>query len=82
MKRSVTVSLGETAIEVGTLVFEASGNRRLGSFAYADAWLASPACFALSPDAPLVSGYQFLAIKGTQRSARSIVPSDWSRART
>ena len=61
MKRSMTVCLGEDAVEIGTLVFEASGNRRLASFAYAGTWLASSARFALSPDLPLVTGYQFRA---------------------
>ena len=41
MKRSMTVCLGEDAVEVGTLAFEAKGTRRSASFVYADSWLAN-----------------------------------------
>ena len=34
MKRSMTVCVGEDAIEVGTLAFEAKGTRRSASFVY------------------------------------------------
>jgi hypothetical protein len=33
VKRSATICLGEEALEVGTLVFEASGARRAVAFA-------------------------------------------------
>lgn len=55
MKRSMSVCLGEDAVEVGTLAFEARGTRRSASFVYADGWLVNPDRFALSPDLPLVT---------------------------
>ena len=84
MKRGMTVCLGDDMVEVGTLVFEASGNRRLASFAYADAWLANPARFALSPDLPLVTGYQFRANKSPDQSTffgcfADTEPDGWGR---
>jgi serine/threonine-protein kinase HipA len=84
MKRSVTVCLGEDAVEVGTLSFEVRGSRRSAAFAYADAWLAHPARFALSPDLPLVSGYQFRANKDANQSAffgcfADTEPDGWGR---
>lgn len=84
MKRSITVCLGEDALEAGALVFETSGNRRLASFAYADSWLANPERFALSPDLPLVTGYQFRAIKDPNQSAffgcfADVEPDGWGR---
>ena len=38
MKRSMFVCLGEDAVEVDTLAFEARGTRRSDSFAYRDGW--------------------------------------------
>ena len=84
MKSSVAVWLGEDAVEVGTLVFEASGARRSVSFAYKDSWLASPQRFALSPDLPLASGYQYRAGKDGGQSAffsclADTEPDGWAR---
>lgn len=80
----MTVCLGEGAVEVGTLAFETSGNRRMASFAYADTWLASNSRFALSPDLPLVTGYQFRAHKIPDQSAffgcfEDTEPDGWGR---
>ena len=84
MRNSVSVWLGEDAVEVGTLVFEARGARRSVSFAYKDSWLASPERFALSPDLPLASGYQFRAGKGSGESVffsclADTEPDGWGR---
>lgn len=84
MKRSFAVCLGEDAVEAGTLTFEARGPRRSVSFAYADTWLANPDRFALSPDLPLVSGYQFRAGKDPNQSAffgcfADVEPDGWGR---
>lgn len=84
MKRSVTVCLGEGAIETGTLTFEAQGARRLASFVYANTWLAHPARFALSPDLPLVSGHQYRANQDAAQSAffgclADAEPDGWGR---
>jgi serine/threonine-protein kinase HipA len=84
MKRTMSVSLGQDAIEVGTLVFEASGARRAVAFAYREEWLASPNCFALSPDLPLVSGYQYHANTDAGQSVffacfSDVEPDGWGR---
>lgn len=84
MKRSMTVCLGEDAVEVGTLAFEAKGTRRSASFVYADSWLANSGRFALSPDLPLVTGYQFRANKNHSQSAffgcfADVEPDGWGR---
>lgn len=59
LKQSIPVCLGEKAVDLGTLVFESAGSRVAASFAYAQRWLDSPDRFALSPDLPLYSGFQF-----------------------
>lgn len=84
MKRAATVCLGEEAVEVGTLAFEARGARQAVSFVYADSWLASSDRFALSPDLPLVSGHQFCVHKDPNQSAffgcfADVEPDGWGR---
>jgi len=84
LKRSITVCLGESAIEVGTLAFEAKGARQAVSFAYTADWLAHPDRFALSPDLALVSGNQFRARKDPNQSAffgcfADVEPDGWGR---
>ncbi len=80
----MTVCLGEDAVEVGTLAFEAKGTRRSASFAYRESWLVNPERFALSPDLPLVTGYQFRANKDMNPSAffgcfADVEPDGWGR---
>jgi serine/threonine-protein kinase HipA len=80
----MAVCLGEDAVEVGTLAFEAKGARRSASFIYADSWLANPDRFALSPDLPLVNGYQYRANKDPNQSAffgcfADAEPDGWGR---
>lgn len=84
MKRTTTVCLGENPVEVGTLTFEARGHRHSVSFAYGDRWLANLDRFALSPDLPLVSGYQYRANKDPNQSAffgcfADVEPDGWGR---
>jgi len=80
----MTVCLGEDPVEVGTLVFETAGARQTASFAYAESWLANPDRFALSPDLPLVAGYQYRANKDPNQSAffgcfADVEPDGWGR---
>jgi len=80
----MTVCVGEDAVDVGTLAFEAKGTRRVAAFAYADNWLANPDRFALSPDLPLVTGHQFRANKDPNQSAffgcfSDVEPDGWGR---
>lgn len=59
MRRVLDVFLGETALQVGTLRFEAQGARQSAGFEYHPDWLAAEDRFALEPGLPLVSGMQF-----------------------
>lgn len=84
MKRSMSVCLGEDGLQVGTLTFEARGARRVAAFAYADSWLENSERFALSPDLPLVTGYQYRANKDANQSAffgcfADVEPDGWGR---
>jgi serine/threonine-protein kinase HipA len=78
------VCLGEDGLQVGTLTFEARGARRVAAFVYADSWLENPERFALSPDLPLVTGYQYRANKDDYQSAffgcfADVEPDGWGR---
>ena len=59
MKRTVTVWLGETARQVGTLRFDVQGARQSAGFEYHSSWLESEDAFAIEPNLPLVAGMQF-----------------------
>ncbi|MGF6313152.1 serine/threonine-protein kinase HipA [Bradyrhizobium sp. i1.8.4] len=52
-QRILKVCVGEAGIEVGTLRFEAQGNREFSSFQYDDGWLADKRAFAIAPSLPL-----------------------------
>ena len=80
----MSVCLGEDGLQVGTLTFEARGARRVAAFAYADSWLENSERFALSPDLPLVTGYQYRANKDANQSAffgcfADVEPDGWGR---
>lgn len=84
MKRTMTVCLGEDAIEVGTLSFEARGARSSVAFSYNDKWLDNPDRFELSPDLPLGPGYQYHPGKDSNQSAffscfADVEPDGWGR---
>lgn len=59
MKRTIKVFLGEAQRPVGTLLFNAEGNREAAAFRYDEAWLAHPERFQIDPALPLVSGPQY-----------------------
>lgn len=84
MKRIMEVCLGEGAVVVGTLAFEAEGNRKVAAFSYNESWLSSPERFELSPDIPLVPGYQYRSNKVMGQSAffdcfADVEPDGWGR---
>lgn len=58
IRQQVEVYIGKTGIPVGSLTYVKQGRRENSTVAYDDAWLASPARFAISADLPLASGYQ------------------------
>ena len=64
MRRLIKVFIGEACIPVGTLAFNADGNREAAAFAYTDSWLNQPAGFQIDPTLPLLPGTQFHT-KGT-----------------
>jgi len=51
----VTVVIGDRALPVGTLNFDARAGRETSAFRYGEAWLNSPEAFPLSPWLPLNS---------------------------
>lgn len=59
MKRTIQVFLGNEALRLGTLHFDAAGARQRAAFEYADAWLRSVDRFGIDPSLPLVAGPQF-----------------------
>jgi serine/threonine-protein kinase HipA len=59
VKRTLQVFLGDASHRIGTLHFDASGNRERATFTYDGTWLADPDRFAVAPDLPLVPGPQF-----------------------
>jgi serine/threonine-protein kinase HipA len=52
-QRILKVCIGNAGIEVGTLHFEAQGNREFSSFQYEDGWINSDRGFAITPSMPL-----------------------------
>ncbi len=58
IRAALQVQLGATGVLVGELVFVQQGRREFSQFQYASSWLQDPERFAISPDLPLVPGYQ------------------------
>lgn len=58
LKQNATVCIGQAGQTVGQLSYVKEGAREYSGFAYDNAWLRDPARFAVSPDLPLVGGYQ------------------------
>ena len=59
MNRQINVFLGASGQRIGTLFFNAAGNRESGGFEYADTWLAWPGHFQIDPALPLNRGRLF-----------------------
>lgn len=57
-RTSLQAHLGAGGTLVGELSFIRQGRRELSQFQYAASWLADANRFELSPDLPLVAGYQ------------------------
>lgn len=81
--RTLLVCLGDTGLEVGELQFSTQGQKEVSAFQYSPAWLRHPDCFALSPDLPLNTGFQYRAgSKETSTFAGAIAdtePDGWGR---
>jgi hypothetical protein len=54
----VDVCVGKAGVLAGHLGYAKQGQREFSTFAYDTQWLASPSRFEVSPDLPLVAGFQ------------------------
>jgi len=59
LQQTVQVAVGEAALSLGSLTYGKDGKREYSTFGYAESWLSDASRFEISPDLPLVSGYQF-----------------------
>lgn len=81
--RMLRVYLGDTGLEVGELQFSQQGQKEVSAFRYSPSWLSNPDCFALSPDLPLSTDFQYrTGSKETSTFAGAIAdtePDGWGR---
>jgi serine/threonine-protein kinase HipA len=83
-QHALKVCVGDSGLEVGTLRFEAQGNREFSSFDYADSWIQNPRGFAIAPSMPLESNRYFFKKEGDLVSAlppalSDTTPDSWGR---
>jgi len=84
VKKKCTVFVGENPIELGKLSYEKRGQKSTSAFLYSDSWLRNPDQFALSPDLPLISGYQFHSARTSDEPTffacfSDIEPDGWGK---
>ncbi|WP_320188647.1 type II toxin-antitoxin system HipA family toxin (plasmid) [Agrobacterium rosae] len=84
MAKALQVCIGNSGILVGTLRFEAQGNREFSSFEYADTWIDNPRGFAIAPSMPLDGGQFFYKKDGDYVSPLPMpiadtTPDSWGR---
>jgi serine/threonine-protein kinase HipA len=84
-RTTLTVCIGEPAIVVGTLTFEATGNREHSAFQYADSWLQNPRRFAIEPALPLDDARRFFRAEAANssplpRAFADTAPDSWGRS--
>ena len=82
MKHILKVCIGSRAITAGFLAFDPD-RPNCSQFVYADDFFARPEAFALSPDLPLMAGWQIVR-RGTKRSpfpwaVSDCEPDSWGR---
>lgn len=56
--QTLGVCIGKTGLPAGQLTYAKQGQREYSAFAYGAAWLGSAERFEVSPDLPLVAGFQ------------------------
>ncbi len=71
-------------MEVGKLSYEKKGQKSTSAFLYSDSWLRNRDQFALSPDLPLISGYQFHSARTSDESPffacfSDVEPDGWGK---
>ena len=81
---TLSVCMGDQGLDVGTLMFEAQGNRQFSRFQYATAWLENPKGFALAPSMPLRDAPFFYRPEGLHGSPlppplSDTTPDSWGR---
>lgn len=59
LQQTVQVAVGEAALSLGSLTYGKDGKREYSTFRYAESWLSDASRFEISPDLPLITGYQF-----------------------
>lgn len=59
LQQTVQVAVGEAALSLGSLTYGKDGKREYSTFRYAESWLSDASRFEISPDLPLIPGYQF-----------------------
>ena len=64
MNRQIKVYIGDVKRLVGTLFFNASGNRESSGFEYSPEWIESSKSFEIDPALPLGHGRAFDRRKG------------------
>lgn len=84
MRKECTIFVGENPIEVGKLSYEKKGQKSTSAFLYSESWLRNPDQFALSPDLPLISGYQFHSARTSDESPffacfSDVEPDGWGK---
>jgi serine/threonine-protein kinase HipA len=84
MRKECTIFVGENPIEVGKLSYEKKGQKSTSAFLYSDSWLRNQNQFALSPDLPLISGYQFHSARTSDESPffacfSDVEPDGWGK---
>jgi len=78
------IQLGAEGLPVGELVYAQQGRRVYSQFAYAPSWLAHAQGFEISPDLPLLPGYQVRKASNTGDSVfhfalADTAPDAWGR---
>lgn len=84
VNRSVSVTIGEASLALGTLNYTRQGVRESSAFAYAQTWLESAHRFAVSPDLPLTAARQFKKAASRENSVfhgaiADAEPDGWGR---
>lgn len=83
MKRQIKVYIGEAKKPVGTLFFNASGNRESCGFEYDSDWIESDNGFTIDPGLPLTTGRSFRSKKAETSVFYGAIadsePDGWAR---
>lgn len=84
MARAIKVCIGGGGQVVGTIVFDAKGNREFSAFQYDATWVTNPRGFAIVPSMPLDENRYFFRKEGDRVSPLPLpvadtTPDSWGR---